>query len=88
MNQSEFEQRLAGILVTTMQAVAAGIAPVSPKVDAAPKGLEAVVLSATLRAYADVIEEGFGEGNKMGPLKTSVDEIRARALQLFRASKG
>lgn len=82
-----FETQLADIIEVTVPTVASACHPLTPPIDKNPKGLEAVVLSAVLRAYADVIELGFDEGNTMGPLKTAVDEVRARALQVFLGAK-
>lgn len=62
-------------------AVAEALLKLGPLIDADPKGLDAVVLAATLRAYADVIEMRFQEGNAIGPLKTLVDEVRSRIVQ-------
>jgi hypothetical protein len=67
----------------TIDAVARAVAPCAPAIDANPKGLDAVVLAASLRAYADMVEHGFEEGNRMGPLKTTVDELRQRMLKEF-----
>ena len=66
--------------ITTL---AVALKPITPLIDADPKGLDAVTMSAVLRAYADVIEFNFGEGNEMGPLKTAVDSIRTRVLAAF-----
>lgn len=77
------DQVLSEAVQRAVSAVAQGVSTITPSIDVDPKGLEAVVLSATLRAYADVIEHGFGEGNAMGPLKTAVDEIRGRLLAEF-----
>ncbi len=49
--------------------------------DADPKGLDAVCHAAMLRFYADVIESRFGEGDSIGPLKQTVDEVKARLLK-------
>lgn len=78
-----FEERLAEILAPTLKCVAEAVHPLTPPIDANPKGLEAVVLAATLRAYADILEMSFDEGNKMGPLKTAVDEVRGRCVRIF-----
>lgn len=80
---TEFDKRFDAIIETTLHTLAAGIHPLTPALDANPKGLEAVVLSAALRAYADVIEMRFDEGEQMGPLKTAVDEVRSRMTLIF-----
>lgn len=67
---------LGTVIAETLPAVAQAIHPLTARIDLFPKGLEAVVLSAALRAYADVIEMRFEEGNDVGPLKTAVDQIR------------
>ncbi len=68
-------------------AVTKALEPMSPYLDASPKGFDAVCLAAMLRVYADVIEAGFGEGNAMGPLKTMVDEVRSRTLRAIQGGK-
>jgi hypothetical protein len=77
------DQVLSESVQRAVSAVAAALAPVSKHIDSDPHGIDAVVMAAALRAYADVIEHGFGEGNAMGPLKTAVDEIRGRLLSEF-----
>jgi hypothetical protein len=79
----QFEALLAELIEKYNRDIAKLIHAHSPTLDADPKGLEAIVLSALLRGYADIIESRFGEGDKMGPLKTSVDEIRARFVMML-----
>lgn len=78
--QSEAQKVLDETTHRAMVAVATAVQTLSPFIDKDPKGLDAVVLSATLRAFADVIEYRFGEGNTVGPLKRAVDDVRARLL--------
>lgn len=77
------DQTLTDSVNRAVKCIAVAIQPVTPYIDANPKGIDAVVVAAALRAYADVIESEFGEGNNMGPLKTAVDGIRQRLLQEF-----
>lgn len=81
--QQQVTERLSEVISTTLPAVAQAIHPLTPPIDADPKGLEAVVLSAALRAYADVVELGFGEGDDIGPLKTYVDQLRTQFFVMF-----
>lgn len=77
------DQVLSESVQRAVNVIATALAPVSKHIDADPHGIDAVVMAASLRAYADIIEYGFGEGNAMGPLKTAVDEIRGRLLAQF-----
>lgn len=81
--QQQVTERLAEVISNTLPAVAAGVHPLMGVIDANPKGLEAVVLSAALRAYADLVELRFEEGDEMGPLKTYVDELRGQLFKMF-----
>ena len=80
---SSDDQTFTDSVNRAVKVIATAIQPVTPFIDKNPKGLDAVVVAAALRAYADVIESEFGEGNNMGPLKTAVDGIRQRLLQEF-----
>lgn len=81
--QSEAQKVLDQSVQRCVGTIAKAVDELTPLVDSNPKGLDAVVLSATLRAFADVIEKGFDEGNTVGPLKQAVDDVRARLLQTF-----
>lgn len=77
------EEALSETTTRCLQAVAVALQPVSVFIDADPKGLDAVVMAAVLRGYADFIEFNFGEGNDMGPLKQAVDSVRQRITTEF-----
>ena len=49
----------------SMEAVAKAMAPLAPRIDAQPGGMDAVVLVAMLRAYADLLSEEWGPTEKL-----------------------
>jgi len=81
----DLNRRIEELIQHTHETVGKGLGPLLPAVDASPKGLEAVVLSAVLRAYADLVELPFGEKGK-GPLTTTVDNIRQRLFTVLRSA--
>ena len=74
------EQAVESTIKSTERIVAEVLVKFGPALDANPKGLNAVVLAAVLRATADVIEMRFDEGNAMGELKQLVDHVRQKVL--------
>lgn len=85
LTPEELNQHIELLVQNAHEAVAKGVQSLLPKVDANPKGLEAIVLSAVLRAYADLIELPFEENGK-GPLTSTVDNIRQRLFAVFRST--
>lgn len=75
------QQHIEAACHRAREAVTAGLAKHAHLLTADPKGLDAVCHAAMLRFYADLIERGFGEGNEIGPLKLTVDEVKARLLR-------
>lgn len=77
---AEVAAEIAASMERAKNAVAESLQKLGPLVDRDPRGLDPVILAATLRAFADVLEMRFGEGNEMGPLKTLVDDFRKKIV--------
>ena len=87
--QQQLEAQFAASVERVYPAIAAGLQPLTPFLDAEPRGMDAVVTAAILRALADIVEVPFGEGNDIGPLKQLVDEFRMRFfVQLQKSAAG
>ena len=59
MNEQEQRELLAASVQESAQALNAVLKSMAPKVDAAPTGIPAMALVATLRAYADLLSGDF-----------------------------